>query len=196
MKTRASAADRPRMKFADAQAWSKWLHANHDKADGVWLEFAKKASGTTTVSYAEALEVALCYGWIDGQVRRLDESYYQQMFTPRTATSIWSKVNRAKALALIAAGRMQPAGLAAVEQAKKNGRWEAAYDGQSDGAVPEELTEALKTSPSATEFFATLDRKNRYAMIFRIQTAKKPETRLERARKFVAMLEREEKFHP
>lgn len=140
--------------------------------------------------------LALCYGWIDGQARKLDDDYYQQLFTSRTRTSIWSQVNRAKASNLIEQKQMQPAGLVAIAQAKANGRWAAAYDGQSKAIVPDELTAALKGNAAAARFFRSLNSRNRYAMTFRIQTAKKPETRLAWARKFVEMLERGEKIHP
>ena len=162
---------------------------------GVWLRLAKKASGTPSVTYAEAIGVALAWGWIDGQKRPGDETSWLQKFSPRGARSIWSKINRDKALALIASGAMQPPGLAEVERAKRDGRWDAAYDAPSRAAVPEDLAAALATSPRAAAFFATLDAANRYSVLFRIQTPKKPETRAKRIEHFVAMLARHEKIH-
>ena len=147
------------------------------------------------MSYAEAVEVALCYGWIDGQAQRLDELYYLQRFTPRKRDSLWSEVNRTKALALIERGAMQPAGLAAVDAAKANGRWELAYKGPRRADVPEDLAKALSAQPKAAAFFATLKGQNRYAILFRLQTAKRPETRAARLKKFVEMLERGETLH-
>ena len=193
----ATAADAlPTMPFTDQQDWTTWLAANHASSPGVWLQIAKKNSGVPSVTYAEALEVALCYGWIDGQKKGRDELSWLQKFTPRGPRSIWSKINRAKAEELIASGAMQPAGLAAVEQAKANGQWDAAYDGQSNASVPEDLQAALDDSPDAQAFFATLNSRNRYAILHRIQTAKKPETRAKRITQYVEMLENGEKLYP
>ena len=169
---------------------------NHAKSSGLWLCFAKKTSGVESVSYAEALESALCYGWIDGQKLSKNGLAWLQRFVPRSEKSIWSKINREKALALIKSGRMQPAGDAAIERAKANGRWDAAYDSPSRSTVPEDLAAALAVSPRANEFFQTLNRANRYAVLFRIQTAKKVETRERKIKEFIAMLERHDKFHP
>jgi len=182
--------------LASAAEWEAWLAAHHGEQDGVWLRFAKKGSGATTVTYDEALEVALCWGWIDTQVRRIDERYYAQRFTPRRARSPWSKRNREKAEALIQAGRMKAAGLAAIEQAQGDGRWEQAYDSQSKASVPEDLQKELDRNPKAAAFFATLDSANRYAVLYRVQEAKKPETRARRIEKFIGMLNRGEKVHP
>jgi len=163
--------------------------------NGVWLKFAKKASGISSVNYAQALDVALCYGWIDGQSRSLDDTYYLQKFTPRRPKSIWSKVNIAKVEALIAAGRMRPAGQAAIDAAKADGRWDQAYDSPSNTVAPDDLLAALDGHPKAKEFYATLNKTNTYAIIWRLQTAKKPETRANRLGKIITMLENGEKFH-
>lgn len=157
---------------------------------------AKKGSGLQSVTYLEAVEVALCYGWIDGQSKSVDDKVYVQKFTPRGANSIWSKVNRNKAESLIAAGKMQPAGLRAIERARENGRWDAAYDSASTASVPEDFQAALDQNAAANAFFATLNSANRYAILFRLQNARTPTTRAKRIAQFVAMLERQEKFHP
>ena len=185
----------PRKRFATVATWRTWLAKNHASRSGIWIQFAKKGSGVRSVSYAEAVEVALCYGWIDGQAQRLDELYYLQRFTPRKRDSIWSEVNRTKALALIERGAMQPAGFAAVDAAKANGRWELAYKGPRRADVPEDLAKALSAQPKAAAFFTTLKGQNRYAILFRLQTAKRPETRAARLKKFVEMLERGETLH-
>jgi uncharacterized protein YdeI (YjbR/CyaY-like superfamily) len=184
------------MSFKDQQAWSAWLEKNHAKSPGLWLKLAKKGSETQTVSYNEALEEALRYGWIDGQKKGFDESFWLQKFTPRGPRSVWSKINREKAEALIRGGRMQPAGLAAVEKARQDGRWEGAYDSQRSATVPEDLQAELDRRPKAKAFFATLNSANRYAVLWRIQTAKKAETRARRIEQLVGMLERGEKLHP
>jgi uncharacterized protein YdeI (YjbR/CyaY-like superfamily) len=186
----------PVMGFARQKDWADWLEENHDTALGIWLKIAKKGAGIASVSYAEALEVALCYGWIDGQKKTYDETSWLQKFTPRGERSIWSKVNREKAEELIRTGRMRPAGLQAVERARQNGRWEAAYDAQGKATVPSDLQAALDKSAQAKSFFATLNSVNRYAILFRIQTAKKAETRAQRIEKFIAMLLKGEKIHP
>jgi uncharacterized protein YdeI (YjbR/CyaY-like superfamily) len=182
--------------FATADEWEAWLRAHHDSAPGVWIKFARKGSGVASVTYMEALHAALCFGWIDGQARGVDEASYVQRFTPRRARSIWSKRNREFATALIESGRMQPAGLREVERAKADGRWDAAYDAPSTATVPEDLQRALDASPAAAEFFATLNSQNRYAILHRVQTAKRPETRARRIEKFVAMLEAGETLYP
>jgi uncharacterized protein YdeI (YjbR/CyaY-like superfamily) len=185
----------PRETFATSVAWHDWLDRHHSVSSGVWLCFAKQASGIASVNHAEALEAALCYGWIDGQTKRLDEHHWLQKFIPRKPNSIWSRINRQKALDLIGHGHMQPAGHAAIERAKANGRWEAAYEGQSKATIPPDLQAALDDSPKAASFFKTLSSQNRYAILFRLQTAKKPETRASRLAKFVAMLKRGETLH-
>lgn len=182
--------------FKTQDDWAEWLAKNHPEHPGIWLRIAKKDSGLHSVSYAEALEVALCYGWIDGQKLPENEKTWLQKFLPRTAKSIWSKINREKALALIRSGHMKPAGLQAIEQAKANGRWQAAYDSPSRATVPEDFEAALKKSPKAKDFFAELDGANRYAVLFRIQAAKKSETRSRKIQEFVRMLERGETIHP
>jgi uncharacterized protein YdeI (YjbR/CyaY-like superfamily) len=174
--------------FRTQKAWESWLARNHEKAPGVWVKFAKKASGISTVTYDEAVEVALCYGWIDGLVKTVDEDHYMQRFTPRTAKSKWSKINRTKATALIESGLMQPAGMRQVEAAKADGRWDAAYDSPGNLTVPEDLQAELDRHPAAAELFRKLDSQNRYAVLYRIQDAKKPETRARRIATFVAML--------
>jgi uncharacterized protein YdeI (YjbR/CyaY-like superfamily) len=173
-----------------------WLAANHATSDGVWLRLAKKGSPIHSVSHAEALEAALCYGWIDAQKKPESDHAWLQRFTPRRPKSIWSKVNREKAVALIEAGRMQPAGLQQVERARQDGRWDAAYDSPSSAGVPEDLQAALDRNARAKAFFGTLDRANRYAILWRIQTAKKAETRARRIGQFIEMLEKHEKLHP
>jgi len=160
------------------------------------MRLAKKSSGAASVTYAEAIEVALCHGWIDGQKKPFDERYWLQRFTPRTRTSIWSKINREKALALIASGEMKPFGLEEIERARRDGRWEGAYDSARTAVPPEDFLAALDRNARAKAFFATLDGQNRYAVLFRIQTAKKAETRAKRIRTFVAMLAKRERLHP
>lgn len=182
--------------FADAKAWQRWLARNHGKSRGLWIRLAKKGSGIASITYPEAVEHALCWGWIDGQVRSVDATWYVQRFTPRGPTSIWSKINRAKALALIESGAMQPAGLAEVERAQRDGRWARAYDSPSKASVPEDLGLALAGAPKAAEAFATLDATNRYAILHRVQTAKKPETRAKRIAEFVTMLAEGRTLHP
>lgn len=181
---------------ASSEEWTDWLASHHANSSGVWLQLARKASSIASVTYEEALEVALCYGWIDGQKKGFDAESWLQKFTPRGARSIWSKVNTEKAQQLIENGRMKPAGLRAVEMAKQDGRWAAAYDPQSTAAVPDDLQSELDRNPEAKAFFATLDSRNRYAILFRIQSAKKPDTRAKRIDKFVAMLANKEKLYP
>jgi uncharacterized protein YdeI (YjbR/CyaY-like superfamily) len=182
--------------FKSKQDWAAWLEKNHRKSAGLWLRLAKKDSRLRSVSYKEALEVALCYGWIDGQKRPESEEAWLQKFVARSAKSIWSKINREKALALIANGEMQAAGLESIENAKRNGRWDAAYDSPSGATVPGDFQAALDANPRAAAFFKALDRANRYAVLWRIQTAKKAETRARKIQQFIEMLEREEKIHP
>ena len=186
----------PIIHFGTQQEWEDWLAQNHAEAKGVWLQFAKKDSGIPSINYQQAVEGALCYGWIDGQSKSFDDSYWLQRFTPRKPKSNWSRINREKVDALAAAGRMQPAGLKQVELAKADGRWEAAYDSPSKMNVPEDFQAELDKNPAAQEFFNTLNSANRYAVLYRIQTAKKPATRAERIRKLVEMLARNEKIYP
>jgi len=181
--------------FKSKPDWSAWLEKNHRKSAGLWLRMAKKDSGLRSVSYKEALDVALCYGWIDGQKRAENEQTWLQRFVPRSNRSIWSKINREKVLALVASGEMQAAGLEAIENAKKNGRWDAAYDSPSGSTVPADFQKALDANPRAAAFFKTLDRANRYAVLWRIQTVKKAETRARKIEQYIVMLERKEKIH-
>jgi uncharacterized protein YdeI (YjbR/CyaY-like superfamily) len=189
------ASDLPILLFAAPADLEAWLEESHANSAGLWLKIAKKDSGVASVTYAEALELALCFGWIDSQKRGLDELHFLQRFTPRRPRGKWSLINREKAEGLIASRTMRPAGLAEVEAAKADGRWEAAYAGQRTAEVPEDLQRELNRSEAAREFFATLDGANRYAILYRLQEAKKPETRMRRLRKFIAMLERGEKIH-
>jgi uncharacterized protein YdeI (YjbR/CyaY-like superfamily) len=189
------ADDLPILLFATPPDLEAWLEENHASSAGLWLKIAKKGSGVESVSYVQALELALCFGWIDSQKRGFDEKHFLQRFTPRRPRGKWSLINREKAEGLIASGAMRPTGLAEVDAAKADGRWEAAYAGQRTAEVPEDLQRELDRSEGAREFFATLDSANRYAILYRLQEAKKPETRERRLRKFVAMLERGEKIH-
>jgi uncharacterized protein YdeI (YjbR/CyaY-like superfamily) len=186
----------PIIPFASRDAWGAWLEENHATSDGLWLKFARKGSGIETVSFAEALDVALCYGWIDSQAGAFDERYWLQRFTPRRPRSKWSKRNRARATKLIEEGRMKPAGLREVERARADGRWEAAYDAQSTATVPEDFRRELEKNEEAREFFATLNSQNRYAILHRIQDARRPETRARRIEKYVAMLRDQKKLYP
>jgi uncharacterized protein YdeI (YjbR/CyaY-like superfamily) len=186
---------KPILTLASEAEWEAWLDAEHATSDGVWLKFAKKGSGVETVVYAEALDVALCYGWIDSQVARLDERFYLQKFTPRRARSKWSQINREKIEALTKEGRMKPAGLEQVELAKADGRWDAAYSSPANIEVPDDLKAALEASPRAAEFWDGLNKSNRFAILYQLQDAKKPETRARRLEKFVGMLERGEKLY-
>jgi uncharacterized protein YdeI (YjbR/CyaY-like superfamily) len=178
----------PIIPFANAQEWEEWLGQNQTQFEGLWLKIAKKDSGIPTVSYLEALEVALCYGWIDGQKKSFDEKYFLQKFTPRRKNSVWSKTNRERVGRLTIEGKMQAAGTREVELAKADGRWDAAYDSQSNATVPEDFQSELDKNPAAKEFFDTLNSTNRYSILYRIQSAKKPETRRARIEKFIAML--------
>jgi uncharacterized protein YdeI (YjbR/CyaY-like superfamily) len=184
------------MSFETQQDLEAWLKEHHTDTKGIWLKIAKKEALTPSVSYSEALDSAICFGWIDGQKASFDDKYWLQKFTPRTARSIWSKVNCEKATALIAEGRMQPAGLRQVERAKFDGRWDKAYDSQSKITIPDDFQRELDNNPKAREFFNTLNSVNRYAILFRIQTAKKPETRSARIQKFIEMLSQHQKIYP
>ncbi len=186
----------PILAIPDAAAWEQWLAANHGQPDGVWLKFAKKSAPTTTVTYLQAVEEALCYGWIDGQAAAYDGHHWVQRFTPRRARSAWSQINRERVAALIEAGRMRLPGQAEVDRAKADGRWEAAYEPPSQATVPADLQAALDGDTDAAAFWATLDKQNRYAVTYRVQQAKRPETRARRIAHFVAMLARGEKLHP
>lgn len=181
--------------FASAEAFEAWLGENHAASPGIWLKLRKKGPEVVALDYAQALEVALCYGWIDGQKAKFDDQWWLQRFTPRRPGSRWSKINRDKATALVEQGRMRPPGQAEIDRARADGRWAAAYDGARTATVPEDLAAALAAVPAAAAFFETLDRRNRYAVLYRVQDAKKAETRARRIEKFVAMLARGEKPH-
>jgi uncharacterized protein YdeI (YjbR/CyaY-like superfamily) len=187
--------DLPILPFENKKKWAAWLAKQYDRSKGVWLKLAKKNSGIPSVTYEEALDVALCYGWIDGQKGSFDEENWLQKFTPRGPKSIWSKINTEKAERLIASGEMKPAGLRAIEAAKQDGRWEAAYASQKNISVPEDFQTALDQNEKAKALFATLNSVNRYAILFRIQTAKKAETRSRRIRQFIEILEKGEKIY-
>ncbi len=173
--------------FEGPEAFEAWLEANGGTSDGIWVRMAKKGTGLASLDWAGGVEVALCFGWIDGQSRRIDDAWFMQRFTPRRPRSMWSKVNRTKVEALAAARRMRPAGLAEVERAKADGRWERAYDGPATASMPDDLKAALEEA-GMTGAFAALDAQNRYAILHRVQTAKRPETRARRIATFVAML--------
>jgi len=195
-KAGAKSPDAPPRLFKNQDAWESWLEKNHAKSTGLWLRLAKKDSGLQSISYAVALEVALCYGWIDGQKKPENDRTWLQRFVPRSRKSIWSRINREKVENLINNGRVKPAGLKAIEEAKNCGRWDAAYDSPSRSAVPGDFQAALTVNPRANEFFQALGRANRYAILFRIQRVKKAETRARKIREFTAMLARHEKIHP
>ena len=181
--------------FANKKKWEDWLSKQHTKSSGLWLKIAKKDMGIPSVTYEEALDVALCYGWIDGQKKGFDDKYWLQKFTPRGPKSIWSKINTEKAERLIASGKMKAVGLKAIEAAKQDGRWDAAYASQKNIILPEDFQAALDKNKKAKAFFATLKSAERYPFLFRIHHAKKPETRAKRIQQFVVMLERGEKIH-
>jgi uncharacterized protein YdeI (YjbR/CyaY-like superfamily) len=179
----------PKIAFASEAEWEQWLERNHAESPGVWVKMAKKGSGIDSVSYPGVLESALCFGWIDGRREALDATHFLQRFTPRRSRSRWSRINREKAERLMADGRMRPAGVVEVQRAKTDGRWDAAYAGQKTSSVPDDLQRELDARPEAKAFFAQLSSQNRYAILYRLQEAKKPETRARRLAKFVAMLE-------
>ena len=181
--------------FHSDAAWEAWLEQHHATSDGVWVKIAKKGSGIPTVAYPQVLDTALCFGWIDGQRKALDDDYFLQRFTPRRARSRWSQINRDKVDALAKAGRMRPAGLAEVERAKADGRWDAAYASVRAMKVPEDLQHELDARPEAAAFFAQLSSQNRYAILYRLHDAKRPATRARRLEQFVAMLEAGETLH-
>jgi uncharacterized protein YdeI (YjbR/CyaY-like superfamily) len=186
---------KPILAFSSEAEWEAWLGAEHEQSDGVWIKFAKKASGIPTVVYAEAVEESLIHGWIDGQVKRVDDDFYMQRFTPRRAQSRWSKINCDKIEELTKQGRMKPAGLAQVDLAKADGRWEAASASPANIEVPDDLQAALDANPKAAEFWDVLNKSNRFAILYQLQDAKKPETRARRLAKFLGMLERGEKLY-
>lgn len=175
------------MEFGTAEAFRSWLHKHHAQPSGIRVKIAKKGSGVASVTYSEALDEALCYGWIDGQKEAFDETWFVQCFTPRRAGSRWSKINRERVERLIAEGRVQPAGFAQVKAAKADGRWDAAYEGSRTATVPEDLQAALDADPRAKAFFETLNSANRFAIVYRVKDAKRPETRAKRIAQFVEM---------
>jgi uncharacterized protein YdeI (YjbR/CyaY-like superfamily) len=187
--------EQPVLRFADAAAFEAWMEDNHAVSDGIWIAFAKKGSGHASIVYAEALDIALCFGWIDGQAKSVDEQWYRQRWTPRRARSPWSARNVGKAEALIAAGRMREAGHAEVERAKRDGRWDRAYASPTKMTVPDDLQAALDADPAAAAFFQTLSGTNRYAILYRLHEAKRPETRARRLEKFLQMLRDGETLH-
>jgi uncharacterized protein YdeI (YjbR/CyaY-like superfamily) len=189
-------AELPTIQFENQLAFEEWLSINAAVSPGIWLQIAKKDSGIVSVSYGEAVESALCYGWIDSQKKKLDDKSWIQKFTPRSSKSIWSKVNKEKAESLIASGRMTPSGLIAIEVAKQNGNWDTAYAPQSVATLPEDFAAELGHNAKAKAFYNTLNSQNRYAILFRLHHAKKPETRLKRIRQFIAMLEKGETIYP
>jgi uncharacterized protein YdeI (YjbR/CyaY-like superfamily) len=186
----------PVIAFASREAWDAWLSVQPAGAKGLWLKLARKSSGIQSISRDEAVDAALCHGWIDGQLDAFDENHWLIRFTPRKPASLWSAKNRARALELVRLGRMRPAGMREIERAKSDGRWDKAYASQRTADVPEDLAAALARSPKASAFFATLNRVNRYAILYRTHTAKKAETRAARIAKFVAMLTKGETIHP
>lgn len=188
--------DDPLEFFAKPADFESWLREHHAKASCIWVKYAKKKSGIPSIDWNEAVDVALCFGWIDGQAKALDNTYAIQRFTPRGRRSKWSKLNRDRVARLMKAGRMQPAGVAEVERAKADGRWDSAYDSPANARVPDDLAAALAKSAMAKKFFDSLSATNRYAILYRLQEAKKPETRVRRLEKFVAMLKKGEKLHP
>ena len=188
-------APNPTLTCATQEDWEAWLQANCEASSGVWLRLAKKASGKTTITYAEALESALCFGWVDGQKRAESDRFWLQRFSPRTARSIWSRINTEKAQALVDSGRMRAGGLREVARAKEDGRWDRAYASPSNSVVPADLQQALDANRKARAFFDKLDRQNRYAILFRIQNVKKAETRARKIAEYVEMLSNGEKLH-
>ncbi|AZS15104.1 YdeI/OmpD-associated family protein [Paenibacillus lutimineralis] len=186
----------PIMIFNGQQDFEDWLAHHHETSEGIMLKIAKKNSTISTVSYSEALDCALCYGWIDSRKEKGDEETWLQRFTPRKARSIWSKVNKEKAEALITSGRMKSSGYKAIEVAKQNGQWDKAYESQSKFTLPEDFASELNKNSQAKEFYDMLDSQNKFAIVFRINNAKKQETREKRIEQFISMLERHEKIYP
>lgn len=185
----------PVVHFAEPADFERWLH-QHPDASCIWVKYAKKKSGIPSIDWNQAVDVALCYGWIDGQAKSFDDTYSLQRFTPRGKRSRWSKLNRERIARLTKAGRMQPAGVLEVKRAKADGRWDAAYESPANAKVPDDLAKALAKSAKATKFFESLSSTNRYAILYRLHEAKKPETRARRLEKFVEMLKRGDKLHP
>lgn len=193
--TKSTKQDLPVILFESQEDWEAWLEEHYETFDGLWLKIAKKDSGIDSISYSEALDVALCYGWIDSQKASFDDKFWLQRFTPRKSKSKWSKVNRNKVTQLIEQGKMKAAGLEEVEQAKQDGRWDRAYDSQRNATVPDDFQQQLDSNPRAQQFFATLNSTNRYAILYQIQDAKKPETRARRIEKYITMLNEQKKIY-
>jgi uncharacterized protein YdeI (YjbR/CyaY-like superfamily) len=189
-------SDAPILSFSSQKAWARWLAANHARSDGIWLQFHKKSSGRETVTHAEALDDALCYGWIDGQIRPYDAESWLHKFTPRRARSVWSKRNTEHVARLVTAGKMKAAGLREVEAAKADGRWQKAYHSPRNMSVPRDFLKALSKDEKAQAFFKTLNKANTYAIAWRLETAAKPETREKRLKAILAMLAKGQAFHP
>ena len=187
--------DTPVFLFKNSAEWEEWLLHNHDKFPAVWIKFAKKNSGAVSITYDEALEVALCFGWIDGLINKYDETFYVTRFTPRKAKSVWSKRNVELVEQLISGGKMRSSGLQTIEEAKANGSWHAAYDSSKDMHMPEDFLKELTKDKKALEFYNSLNRANTYAIAWRLQTAKRPETRQKRMEALLTMLKKGEKFH-
>jgi uncharacterized protein YdeI (YjbR/CyaY-like superfamily) len=192
----ATPTDLPVLAFATAEEFEQWLEREHETAPGVWIRFPRKGTDVPSLTYEEAVLVSLCFGWIDGQARSLDETAWLQRYTPRRKRSVWSQINRERIARLVEEGRMRAAGLAEVERAKADGRWDAAYAPPSTATVPPDLEAALSASPAAAAAFAGLDSRNRYAILHRLATARKPETRARRIAAFVAMLKKGEVLYP
>jgi uncharacterized protein YdeI (YjbR/CyaY-like superfamily) len=194
-KSKTKKDELPVIPFATQELWEQWLEKNHAESTGIWIQFFKKGSGIASVNYAEALDAALCYGWIDAQLKSIDALCYKQHFTPRRPKSIWSKRNIEHIDRLSKEGRMKPAGLREAEAAKADGRWDVAYDSQSNITEPEDFLAELKKDKKAFDFYEALNKANKYAICWRLQTAKRPETRDKRKKEILDMLAREEKFH-
>jgi uncharacterized protein YdeI (YjbR/CyaY-like superfamily) len=182
--------------FPSAKHWERWLAKNHKRSAGVWLRFFKKGSGVASVTHAEALSIALCYGWIDGQLKKHDAESWLHRFTPRRPKGVWSKRNRALVEQLTKAGKMRPAGMKEVAAAKADGRWGKAYDSPSKMTVPDDFLKALSRDKKARKVFETLNKANTYAIAWRLQTAKRPETREKRMKGIIEMLSQGKRFHP
>jgi uncharacterized protein YdeI (YjbR/CyaY-like superfamily) len=196
MPAKAKHDDYPMLFFSDKAAFEKWLDKNHAKSGGIWLKIARAGSGIKSLNYADAVDACLCFGWIDGTRKSLDEEYFVQKYTPRRSGSIWSVINQKKVQQFIAEGNMRPAGLAAIEAAKKNGQWDKAYESQKAISIPPDLQKALDAKPKAKKFFATLSSQNRYSILFRIANVKKEETKARKIKEFVAMLEKGQTIYP
>ena len=194
-KPKLGKADLPIIPFSSQDEWQNWLEQNHHNQDGIWIKFYKKGSGVATVNYAEALDVALCYGWIDAQLKSIDELSYKQHFTPRRKRSLWSKRNVEHVARLTTEGKMKPAGIKQVEAAKSDGRWQKAYDSPTNMALPEDFLEELKKNQIAYDFYESLNKANKYAICYRLQTAIKTETKEKRKLEILEMLGKGEKYH-